>query len=69
MSVQNQTCPTPGKHAHTDRATAVRHMLGLRHGGFGQDLVVYRCQCGAWHVGHSKVNLSKRIHWSLRRSE
>jgi hypothetical protein len=61
-------CPTPRKHAHVDRETAVRHMRGHQHGGMGRDLNVYRCRCGAWHVGHSKFALTRRIRWSLRRT-
>jgi hypothetical protein len=41
-----------GKHAHLDQATAVTHLISLKHkGDFG--LITYKCPFGNhWHVGH-----------------
>lgn len=45
-------CPKTGKHAHTTRAAAHRHLQSLLRIG-GVRLQTYRCpHCKKWHVGH-----------------
>lgn len=60
-------CPRPEKQAHPTEAAAAAHLRSLRKArGMGFDLRVYRCCCGAWHVGNSTVSLADRIQKSLR---
>jgi hypothetical protein len=62
-----KSCPHPEKVAHATEAQALRHRNSLRFGAGGSpDLEVYRCRCGAWHVGHSRVRLNARIKVALR---
>lgn len=59
-------CPTPGKLAHETREAALTHrqkLATLKRGA--PDLQVYRCQCGAYHVGHSQASLRNRIRRAL----
>jgi hypothetical protein len=61
-------CPTPDKIRHATEGKAWGHVRELRRVyGARADVVPYRCDCGAWHVGHSQVALSKRIRAALRR--
>ena len=60
-------CPTPAKVGHPNYDAAVRHMAFIRRAHRARDLNVYPCSCGAWHVGHSRVLLTKRIRRTLRR--
>lgn len=42
-----------GKHAHKTRDKALAHKWSLvRSGAAKNQLDVYRCDCGSWHVGH-----------------
>lgn len=62
------TCPTPAKQPHRTESQAWAHVRSLRaERGSSVDVLPYRCECGAWHVGHSKVALDKRIRRALRR--
>lgn len=59
-------CPTPKKVAHSNKSTAAQHQRALEHYRDARDLNVYACG-NHWHVGHSRVALSKRIRQALRR--
>lgn len=61
------TCPTPSKILHPNKATAVLHQRALEQHKGAMDLNVYPCG-DHWHVGHSRVALSKRIRHALRRN-
>ena len=42
-----------GKHAHKTRKQALAHMWSLVYAGAAKNqLDVYRCDCGFFHVGH-----------------
>lgn len=59
-------CPTPDKVRHASLEDARKHAKALRRFQHAsQDVLPYQCVCGTWHIGHSKVNLGKRIHRAL----
>lgn len=65
---QPALCPTPGKKRHPDEAAAVEHIRQLYKGGKGNpDYCAYRCPCGCWHIGHSRVHFTRRIRAVTRR--
>jgi hypothetical protein len=62
-------CPRPEKIPHRTRWAARAAISALYQAGKGNpDLNAYRCDCGAWHVGHSSVRLRKRIQTALNPS-
>lgn len=63
-------CPATGKVQHATEGAAWAHVRELRRAkGASVDLLPYRCDCGAWHVGHSQVALAKRVRRALRRAD
>lgn len=54
-------CPTPAKNAHPTKADAQRHAGGLyaKHGKTAM-VHVYKCRCGAWHVGGRRKARGRR---------
>ena len=49
------SCPHPEKNAY---ASKKRAKLALRRGGGVKQrdtITVYRCLCGAWHLGHKQA--------------
>jgi len=65
-------CPTPGKVRHPTPQAAAVAMTRLQRATGARDLNTYRCPAadgsnGHWHVGHSRVLLSRRIRRALSR--
>jgi len=54
------SCPRPDKTPHPSRFAAERHLRSLqRNRAAKADLHVYRCGCGAWHVGNGRAKLQR----------
>lgn len=55
-------CPHTGKQCHTNKGAALAAIRSLNHAGKGSpDMSPYRCDCGAWHIGHDSRLFRKRI--------
>lgn len=58
---KRRRCPTPRKIAHPDRAAAQRHANSLYAAEGKVAMVhVYKCRCGAWHVGGRRKARGRR---------
>jgi hypothetical protein len=70
--MSRRKCPTPTKQRHRNRdaaEAAIRNFRRTAEDLLSPDLLPYKCECGAWHVGHSKRALDQRIRQALRRKE
>lgn len=59
----SRRCPTPGKVAHPSEAAAKKHLgaLWAKEGKAGAaSMQVYKCQCGAYHVGGHRKKFGRR---------
>lgn len=59
--VKNDDCPTPDKIGYQARRDARKALEGLRHkhARAGSKLRVYRCACGAFHLGNAPVEVRR----------
>ena len=63
MRLVTRRCPTPRKAAHATEAEAKKHLgaLWAKEGRAGAgSLSVYKCRCGAWHVGGRRKRVGRR---------
>jgi hypothetical protein len=61
------TCPHPEKRRYASKGDAVEVIRAMYRTGNGNpDLHPYRCQCGAWHIGHDAHHFGKRIKVALK---
>jgi hypothetical protein len=59
----SRRCPTPRKIAHPSKAAAKKHPGGLwaKEGRAGAaSMQVYKCVCGAYHVGGHRKKFGRR---------
>ena len=61
----SKRCPTPSKVAHPSKNQAEKHKNGLyAKEGLTAMVHVYKCPCGAWHVGGRRKRFGrKRVQW------
>lgn len=58
-------CPTPSKLPHESKRDAKRSIKRSRRLNQRDEVTSYRCECGAWHIGHNpgtarKLDAKKR---------
>lgn len=58
-NAEEPQCPRPEKRKFT-QAEAEQTAKDARK-GLNPDIQAYKCECGAWHIGKSKVLFSKRV--------
>lgn len=62
MGAAMKPCPHPFKERHASAVEARRNADNLRRRRKdARDVAAYRCQCGAWHVGHSQEQRAVRL--------
>jgi hypothetical protein len=54
-------CPRPDKQRHATKPLAWDEARATQKKFASKDVVPYFCECGAWHVGHSRAHLEKRL--------